>query len=74
MRLMTTYAAPGSTLCGGSGMSNLGERGAPATPSTRRHDVFWGIDQAFRRARVVKPTVAKQACLPQSLRRARYLT
>ncbi|GAA5118601.1 hypothetical protein GCM10025762_35410 [Haloechinothrix salitolerans] len=71
---MTTYAAPGSPLRGGFGMSNLGERGVPATPSARRHDVFWGIDQDIRRARVVKPTNAKQACLPQSFVRARYLT
>lgn len=74
MRFTATYAAPESPLCGGIGMSNLSERGTPATPSARRHDVFWGVDQAFRRARVVKPTDAKPACVPQSFVRARYLT
>lgn len=74
MRLTATYAAPEFPLCGGIGMSSLGERGIPATPSARRHDVLWGIDQDFRRARVVKPTDAKQASVPQPFVRARYLT
>lgn len=73
MRLMT-YAIPGAPLSGGIGMSGVGACGVPATPSARRHDVFWRTSQAVGDVRVVKPTDAKQARLPQPIRRARYLT
>ena len=73
MRSMT-YAIPGTRLSGGIGMSGPGARGVLATPSARRHDVFWRTSQAVVDVRVVKPIDAKQARLPQPNRRARYLT